>query len=278
MPAPSVRNDWVWARHERQERKAKADQARQFALMQRQHLAKGRAEVRHEEHRKRGEEKRWQAAQTASEAAAKKERKAKRALRETVLADMQREAKQRAEEFKRQEELVRQRAERRTNAINEDREDASWLAQALRWMHAKSGEKEGWREWEAEQERTAEARQKAHREATAQAMRARAASAARSSATAEREFRMRGEWHIAVAQRREAARQQRRAAMRRERAEAGREDNILYLNTHGDRLHWDPPRFEHTLEDGDGRWPYPMNVPVEPLRGGPPGARTFQYV
>ena len=136
-----------------------------------------------------------------------------------------------------------------------------------------------WRtEWEAEQERTAEARQKAHREATARAMRARAASAARSSATAEGEFRMRGEWHIAVAQRREAARQQRRAAMRRERAEAGREDNILYLNTHGDRLHWDPPRFEHTLEDGDGRWPYPMSVPVEPLRGGPPGARTFQYV
>lgn len=57
---------------------------------------------------------------------------------------------------------------------------------------------------------------------------------------------------------RQAERERQRSRLARDVAEQGRLDNIHYLNTHGDRLGWTPHSF-HKKEDGDGRWPYPID-------------------
>ena len=220
----------------------------------------------------------WEAVQASHAAAEKQERSSKGALRRTVLADMYKKQYAKRAEVEREEEHLKAKAQLRMRAINEHFASQQKLSRELRRIHSFDGGRETWRQWEAAQEQNLEDRKKAIRNAAAQQTRAVERRSMESAVKAEQEFRRRGEEHLAVQQQRRAERLSRRSMMRRASAEAGREANIHYLNTHGDRLHWNPPLFTHTLEDGDGRWPYPMRVPVEPTSGGPPESRTFQYV
>ena len=278
MPAPSVRQDWVWARQERQERARKAEQASSFEQFRRAHLSKTRGEQKQQDRIRIEAKAQWEAVQAAHAAAEKQERSSKGALRRTILAEMNKKQNAKRSELARAEEQLTARAELRMNAINEHFVSQQKLRRELRRIHSSDGGRETWRQWEAAQDQSLEDRKKDIRDAAAQRMRAEDRRSMESAVAAEKEFRRRGEEQLALHQNRRVERLSRRRAMRRESAEAGREANIHYLNTHGDRLHWNPPLFTHTLEDGDGRWPYPMGVPVEPTSGGPPESRTFQYV
>jgi hypothetical protein len=269
MPAPQVRQDALWARRAAEE-KARAKE-----------LAKAREELRnrchanqlHENRQHKLERKRqnrvWDATQRASTARSSRDHEEQLRVRDEALLEIERqrlrkrkeeeehEAKLRAAGRLKVEELLYESFTQTMIQLQNkfDRLRMTWAANP----NAKA-------ELQAMEDDRMQ-RLKVDQEAAAQAMRSEVADFHTYVAKAERASRRRARERIEGDAARRAARETVRYNVRRREAERKREANIHYLNTHGDRLHWTPPLFEHTLADGDGRWPYPMDHPKEPVPG-----------
>ena len=241
MPAPPVRQDHVWERRELEDRKHAREQAIQSAKFRREHLARVRAEEEFKQRQRDEAKEDFDHAQEALMLSARNERKNQNRFRAQALAAIDAAKQRTLSEGKVRQVLLLAHETKMAVDLNEIEHWQSIARMRQAAQRQNMSERAEFRRYEQEREREAEERRRAAREEIVQQVQASMQHSRERAAAAERESRRRATTELVVQQRRQTERARMRARIRRNEAERGRERNIHYLNTHGDRLHWNPP-------------------------------------
>jgi hypothetical protein len=267
MPAPVVRQDDVWVRREARDRVLAREQAKSSEAFRQRCFERQREGQELQQQRRAQSRIDFGAAQHAWKLAHSKERVERNRVRRESIAEIEKAREATRAEAKKAEAEQVENSRQLVGALHQ-RKQMQRVQQLERKLHQmRLTANQSWRREVDAEESTRQERMRAEREVAAIAMRAHVRDETEYATQVEQEARRRARVEIETNARRKAERERRRARMRAKEAERGRDANIHYLNTHGDRLHWNPPLFEHTLEDGDGRWPYPMPPPKEYIPG-----------
>jgi hypothetical protein len=268
MPPPVVRQDALWehrAMKDRQEelsRQAASEELRERCLARQQEqelqLRLQQAEDKH----------RWQAVQGARRAAKKSERAQSARGRNKALSEIEKLRKATRDDADAREACNKNEGRHLVCILRERDWDDFYKKRRAQRERAKAGTSgvHALHHFEEETKAMTENRQKLERELVELRRREQHRMALDRQASAEAEACRRAQVEMMRQQDRQKARAAMRAQLKAQEGKAGWDANLHYLNTHGDRLHWDPPFFKHTLEeDGDGRWPFPMLPAREPI-------------
>ena len=271
MPPPVVRQEELWAWRAAREKVDAQEREVAGQELRRQCLARMKEERERQVKLQEEDRKRWRVAQQARRKAEKMERAQSARGRRTGVAAIEKARQAFREENEEREQSAHDEGKKLLYSLRQ-RDWADWeVSQARKAAGRSFNPFCNWQEEAAEAARI-EGRKKIEREAANKVMREQEQIAQERIVKAEAESRRRAQAELSRQQQRQQARVALRAKLKAKEAEAGWEANLHYLNTHGDRLHWETPVFKHTLEeDGDGRWPFPMLPPKEPLR-------TFQVL
>ena len=265
MPAPSVRQDWLWAKHNELDQLRERERRKACETLRQRCLANEKAEREQKVQQRRENEETWKAAQIAQLRAENIERSLSARIRGTSIVENEHKRLAARREAQEREASVHDNCKKLSRKLLRRECAESYHKQAMR-HESKCDASESTHSWSigwwrntSEEKAREEAIRKMEREASEVAMRRAERADKERALKAEAESRRRAQDETARQIQRQKVRQAMRARLKAKEAEAGREANIHYLNTHGDKLHWDAPYFKHTLEDdGDGRWPFPM--------------------
>ena len=268
MPAPTVRNDTLPKKREAKERRERTEQSRQNAELRSYCLSRAEEKKQWQAHMKAEEKAQWEIRQQARLEAEAQERELQRLKRGEIVEKIDSARRDRRVEA----ELLDYKALKNRHNLEamfmrgeEHRRTQSPVSARMKKAQYQADMER--RRREADEECAVEVRKRGVREAEAVVRGAEMHISHERAAKAELEASRRAKVEMSATARRQAERQRMRAKMRSKEADAGWEANLHYLNTHGDKLHWEAPCF-HDAADGDGRWPYPLANPQEPIVGG----------